>query len=154
MDQRPLDDVLKLSDVSGPRITLESAHDFCRHPLDVPVHAPLPLVNEMPHKKRDVFTPLAQWRDPDGKHTQAIVEVAAEPAFCDLALEILMCGGNDPYVYLPGVRGSDALEISLFQNTEELGLQLRREVADLVEEQRPSMRQFEPALAQRHGTRE
>src|SRR5262249_27899517 len=77
-------------------------------------------------------------------------QIAAESAFRDLALKIPMRRGNHPDIDLSGVRGSDPLERPLLQYTQQLCLQLRREIADLVEEQRAPMRQLETALAQRH----
>ena len=43
------------------------------------------------------------------------------------------------------LRAAQALELLLLQHAEQLGLQLRRDVADLVEEQRPLVRQLEAA---------
>ena len=43
------------------------------------------------------------------------------------------------------LRAAEALELLLLQHAEQLGLQLRRDVADLVEEQRPLVGQLEAA---------
>ena len=42
---------------------------------------------------------------------------------------------------------ADALELPLLEDPEELGLQLQRQVSDLVEEERSSVCQLEPALS-------
>ena len=49
------------------------------------------------------------------------------------------------HVHLDGLRAAQALELLLLQHAEQLGLQLRRDVADLVEEQRPPVGQLESA---------
>ena len=43
------------------------------------------------------------------------------------------------------LRAAEPLELLLLQHAEQLGLQLQRDVADLVEEQRPLVGQLEAA---------
>ena len=52
------------------------------------------------------------------------------------------------------MRRPDALELAFLQDPQQLGLQFQRQIADLVEEQRPAVRQLEPALPRRDGAGE
>ena len=56
-----------------------------------------------------------------------------------------MRGRHQPHVHLDRLRAAEALELLLLQHAQQLGLQLRGDVADLVEEQRPLVRQLEAA---------
>ena len=56
-----------------------------------------------------------------------------------------MRGRHQAHVHLDRLRAAEALELLLLQHAQQLGLQLRRDVADLVEEQRPLVRQLEAA---------
>ena len=56
-----------------------------------------------------------------------------------------MRGRHQPHVHLDRLGAAQALELLFLQHAEQLGLQLRGDVADLVEEQRPLVRQLEAA---------
>src|SRR5207244_5387672 len=53
-----------------------------------------------------------------------------------------------------GARAAETLELLLLEHPEQLRLQLERDVADLVEEDRPLVRQLEPPDPLRDRTRE
>ena len=55
--------------------------------------------------------------------------------------------GDDAHVDRSDVVAADALELALLQHAQQLDLQLRRQLADLVEEDRPAVGQLEPADA-------
>src|SRR5207302_8715975 len=62
--------------------------------------------------------------------------------------------GDDTHVDLPRASAPEALELLLLQHAQELWLELGRNVADLVEEQRASVCQLEPPHALRDRTGE
>ncbi len=55
-------------------------HDGGWDGLDPPAHPPGELLCKMAHQRRDVLGALAQRRQRDREHVQAVVEVAAEAA--------------------------------------------------------------------------
>jgi hypothetical protein len=61
--------------------------------------------------------------------------------------EVGVCGRQDAHVHVQDARGSDALQLARLQNAQELRLQPHRHVADLVEKQRPLVRELEAAEA-------
>src|SRR5207245_2919060 len=59
--------------------------------------------------------------------------------------EIPVCGGHQANIHTDGPRAPQPLEFLLLQNTKELGLQLKRDITDLIKEQRALVGQFKPA---------
>src|SRR6266478_6871410 len=88
-----------------------------------------------------------------GKHVQAVEQVTAELFFFDGTNQIAIGGGDQPHVDPDRLRASQALELLILQNAQQLGLQLQRNVSNLVEQQSALIRQFQPAepLAYRSG---
>ena len=93
--------------------------------------------------------PLAQRRQLELDDLQPVVQILAEARPCSTAfLEIAVRGRYDPDVDLEWARGpADALEGTLLQHAQNLGLGLGLHVADLVEEDRAAVGRFEAALA-------
>ena len=139
-DHCALDDVLQLPDVARPRIVHQGLHDGGRDGLDPPAHPPGELLSEMADQPRDVVTAFSQRRQHDREDVQAVVEVFAEAAVGDHSRQVAVRGRHQAHVHLDRLRAAQALELLLLQHAEQLGLQLRRDVADLVEEQRPLVR--------------
>src|ERR1700722_12419465 len=66
--------------------------------------------------------------------------------------QIAVGGCDQTRVSSQGSRASQTLEFSLLQNPQQLGLQLQRDLANFVEENRPLIGQFETADALRDGS--
>ena len=64
-----------------------------------------------------------------------------------VGLEVAVGRGDQPRTSTrTGLRAADALELALLQHAQQLRLQLERQLADLVEEQRAAVGQLELAL--------
>src|SRR5206468_2029277 len=63
----------------------------------------------------------------------------------DHSIEILMGGANDPSVDRDRGAAANPLDHSLLEEAQQLDLERQRDVADLVEEQRPALRQLDLA---------
>src|SRR4029077_12822711 len=72
-----------------------------------------------------------------------VVEVAAEAAIGHNPGQVAVRGRHEAHVHLDGPGAAQAFELLLLEHAEQLGLQLRGDVADLVEEQGPPVRQLE-----------
>ena len=125
---------------------LQGVHHRLRHLGDVSPELPLVAVNEEPHQARDVVEALAQRRQLDRIHAQPVIQSARNVPVGDGGLEVAVRGRNDAHVDLLGARRSDALELPFLQHAQELDLDVRRQIADLVEEDRAAVRQLEAAL--------
>ena len=62
-------------------------------------------------------------------------------------MEIGVGGGDDAHVHAPRVARADRHDLAVLEHAQQLRLERRRHVADLVEEQRAAVRQLEPSLA-------
>jgi hypothetical protein len=87
-------------------------------------------------------------------HVDAVVQVGAVLAALHHLLEVAVGGADQPHVDLHRLAAADAFELALLQHAQQLGLEGRRDVADLVEEQRAAVRHLEAALAVAHGAGE
>ena len=81
----------------------------------------------------EVVAPLAQRRHRQRDDVEAEVEILAERALAMACLEIAVGGGDHADVDLDAAPRADALDDLLLQHAQQLGLQRRRQLADLVE---------------------
>src|SRR5574337_2165675 len=109
------------------------------------------LLEKMGGEQRDVLRTLAQRWQPYRKHVQPVEQVLAEPTRRRLGLEIAMGGTDHPHVDLDGRVVPDAPDLLLLERAVELHLGLERQLADLVEEDRPALGLLEQAWFGRRG---
>ena len=91
---------------------------------------------EMAHQVRDVLRPLAQRRHRDRKDVQAVEQVLAETALLHVVDQVAVGGRDDAHVDLDRLARADRLDLALLDRAQQLDLRGRRQLADLVEEQR------------------
>jgi len=91
-------------------------------------------LREVVDQRRDLFGPLAQGRYHDLEDVQPVVEVLSELAGRHGLLQVLVGGRDDSDVHLDRGVAPDPRELPVLQDVEELGLERRVEIADLVEE--------------------
>jgi hypothetical protein len=111
-------------------------------------------VEDRVDQHRDVTGALAQRRQADDEHREPVVEVGAEAVRVDLGVEVTVARGDDPDVDGTALGAADALDLAAIDGAEELGLEVERELADLVEEQGAARRRLERADAGRAGAGE
>src|SRR5574342_967235 len=141
----PLDDVLQLAYVPGPAVGGQPVQDVRTQGAHGLPHLRRVEHGEMPGETRDILPPLSQGREIDREDVEAVVKVRAEAPLAHGPLESAIRGRDQPHVHRQRLRPADALELALLQNAQELRLQLQRQVADLVEEERPPVGELEPA---------
>ena len=74
-------------------------------------------------------------------------EVLAKRPLRDGLLDVIVGRGNHADIDLDGGRAAQPFELPLLQHAEKLDLRRWVHVADLVQEQRPTIRQFKPSLS-------
>ncbi len=96
---------------------------------------------------------LAQRRRAERDDVEAVEEVLTEASAADLLLEIPVGRGDDANVDARSLLRADRLDVAALEDAQHLGLRPRREVADLVEEDRAAVGGDELAdlLAHRAG---
>jgi len=126
--------------------------------LREPQRPPRPLAREAPQEelrqRPDVLGALAQWRQVDAHHVQAVEQVLAEAAVLDRLLRIAVGRGDDPHVRAKGLVAADARKLAILQHAQQLALDQDGHLADLVQEQGAAVALLEPADALLHRPRE
>src|SRR5215471_4314588 len=151
---RPLDDVLELSQIAGPRIALEEIESLWGEPVHLLVHLGLRLAEKVMRQDGDVLGTLPQWRQRDREGVEAIEKILPELTRGQRLLERTVGGGKDPHTHLSCHYVAHRLALSRLQHAQETALHLGRHVADLVEEDRPAVRLLEEPRLVGHRARE
>src|SRR4051794_24785468 len=94
--QYPLDRVLQLAHISGPRIGFKDAErlrieGYPRRGM---------LLDEVLHEEGDVLPSLAESRKDDRDNRQAVVEVLPKPPAGNCFVDVDIGGGDDPHIHL------------------------------------------------------
>jgi len=104
--------------------------------------------DEVRDQSWNVFRALTERGHANREHVQPVEQIGAERALLNHLRQVLIRGRNHPDIDLRGAAAaSETLDLLLLQCPEELGLQLQRQVADLVEKQRAPIRSLEATHA-------
>ena len=114
-----------------------------------PVVAPRVARDEELGERIDLVAPLAQRRHVDLDDLQPVVQVLAELALEHHRLEIAVGGGDDAHVDGDALVAAQLGELGVLQHVQQLGLERRLHLADLVEEDRAAVGLLELADARR-----
>ena len=113
------------------------------------------LVEEVACEVERVPHAVAQRGQVDGEHGDAVEQVLAELVLAHQLRQVLVRGGHQAEVDLLVRLAAHADDALVLQHAQKRGLQFQRHVADLVEEERPSVGQLDLAgLAAALGARE
>src|SRR5437764_13212154 len=97
------------------------------------------------NEARDIFAPLAQRGNEDGKNFQPIVKIAAETLLLDHPLQVLVGGGDQAHVHGDGAGAAEAFEFPFLQSPQELRLKLQRNVADFIQVESAMVGKLQPS---------
>ena len=103
------------------------------------------LLCEIPHQQRNVFGTLAQGRNSDGNHIQAVVEVASKLFFIYHFLQVAIGCGHQTDINFLRLRAAKAFEFPLLQGAQKFWLNFQRNVSHLVQKQRALICQLKPS---------
>src|SRR5262245_21902258 len=135
-DDGALDHIAQLADVAGPGVALERLHRALGDLLERLALDLRELADEGPHQERHITVACPQRRHGDRKRVQPTGEILPERALLDHSVEVSAGRGDDPDVDAREPGAAPALELASLQYLQHSGLQLERELADLVEEDR------------------
>ena len=102
----------------------------------------------------DVLAPVAQGGDLDGDDVEAVEEVLAERAGAGALAEVAVGGGDDPHVDRALLARADGAHGAALEHVQQLGLEGRGHLADLVEQERAAVGLGEEARARGGRARE
>ena len=125
----------------GPGIRVETRQRLRREHFCVELKAVVCAVpcNEPIREHADVDGPLTQRGQPDRERVHAIVQVLAEAAVANELIERPVRRRDQSEVHLHRALSAQPLESPVFKHSQQLGLGDKRQVADLIEEQRAAV---------------
>ena len=141
----PLAGVLELAHVARPAIAREGVAHRGRDRRRVDAALRREAAEEEVGQQRDVFLALAQRRQHDRQHVEAVEQVLAEVPLRDHLLEVAFRAGDDADVDVDRARPADPLDGAVLDRAQQLDLHRQRHVVDVVEEQRAALRHLEAA---------
>ena len=95
---RTLNHILQLANVSRPWIANQRVHGLGRDGVDRLGHIEGEMLREVPNQERNIFGPLAQRRNVNGKNVQAVEQIGAELLLFYHRPQIAIGRGNEPGV--------------------------------------------------------
>src|SRR6202034_2311689 len=101
---------------------------------------------KMLDQERDVFAPVAQWRQIDVDDVQPVVKILAEFFLFHHLAEVGVGGRENSHVDLHYVVGAEGGKFLLLNHAQQLRLRLRADGADFVEKDGAVMRYLERSL--------
>src|SRR5271154_4398749 len=146
-DYRAFDHVLELAHISRPAVADQPLHRFA---LDAGYLAPdfhAEAADEVVHEWRNIFVAFAQRRQLNGKHVQTVEQILAEGSLGGRSKKIAVSCSDHTHVDLDQIRTAEPFELMFLEDTQQLRLQIRRHVADLVQEDCSAVRELETADA-------
>src|SRR5436190_2183210 len=143
---RALDHVFELPDVPRPIVRLQLPERLAGDVGHVLPELGGEALQEVVDQQGDVLPAVAQRRHVDRDDVEPVIEVLPEPLLLDQLLERPVGRRNDADVDLDVLGAAHPAERPLLERAQELRLERRRHVADLVEEYGPVVGQLEEAL--------
>src|SRR5262245_25283358 len=144
---RPLDHVLQFADVSGPIVVRQLRRLIHPQSQSRTTQAVRGQLHEMASEERYVVSPLAERWDVNREDTEPVEEVLPEPAGFHFPRQIAVGGRDEASVHAPRMVLADALDAAVLRGAEQLGLEVDRDLAYLVQEQRSTIGQLKASHA-------
>src|SRR5258706_15289615 len=100
-----------------------------------------------------VRRPVTKWRHLDGDDVKPKIKIFTEGAIGDPFLEVSAGGSDDAYLGLSGDIFPKALVFTFLEQSEQLGLDLNRKIADFIKERGAAAGDFDfaPMITHRAG---
>src|SRR6516225_7586215 len=143
-DHRSLNHVLQLANVSWPMVRLKHFQSSLVDIFDLLSDLARVALREVFHQHGDVLFAISQRWHIDGKHVQAVEQVASEGSCVDSCLQVAIGSGDNAHVNSDGLIPADALKLALLQYTQQGNLRFGGKISDLVEKEGAVFRELEP----------
>jgi len=135
--------VAQFTHVPAPGMGKQALHQLGRALGHRQVMALRGLLQEMLEQQRNVLAPLAQGRQLDHDHVEAVVQILAEAALVRALAQVVLGGRHDAGIYRNQLIAAQALQAALLKYAQQLDLRLHRHTLDLVEEERAAAGMFD-----------
>src|SRR6266545_73080 len=131
-----MDDVAQFAHITRPVVGLELIQRFRVPPGDAGAFLLLDHLPEVLGQKRNVVPAFRERRKRERKHVQPVVEVFAQLLLLDRIVRITVRRGDEPDVDLQLLRTADTAQRAVLEDAQQLDLELRSHLGDLVQEER------------------
>src|SRR6267142_3058533 len=115
-DDRTLDDVLQLANITWPGIRLKQVETLFAHRLKVFSSFPCITIDEVLDQQGNVFFSFPQRRNLNWKNVEPVKQIAPKFTLSDGRLQVAIGGGDDPRVRSDRLIATHTLELPLLQN--------------------------------------
>ena len=133
--RQPVADVLELPHISRELECRQTGLSRVRYAFGLHTQLLRALLQKVARQHRDVFHPFAQCGQAQANDVQAVEQVFTEGAIFDAQLQVLVGGGDDAHIGLDGAVPPHPVKTAIAQHPQQAGLQIKRHVTDLVQEQ-------------------
>src|SRR6266566_7249133 len=145
--------IFQLADVARPVVVHQNLQRFGLEPQrglavrveELVVFAAI-LGEEVLHQRRNIFLAVAQRWQGDVDDVQAVIEVFAKSSFLHQLFQIRIRGGENSHVDLDRIGRAQRHKFPLLNYAQKLGLRLRTDGADFIEEDGAAVGDLEVAL--------
>src|SRR5580704_3295475 len=144
-----LDAIFELANVTGPIVRQHRFQRFLCQYVAFGVAR-----QEVRNQGGDIFLAVAQWGQPEIHDVQPEEQIAAERTFFHFLGQVTVSSGDDAEVRAAMGERTHRAELLFLQDAQELGLQVERQLADLVEKGRAAIGHFDQAGLGSYGARE
>ena len=103
---------------------------------------------------RDIFLAIAQRGEPKVHDVEPVKQIAAERALFHFLRQVAIGGGDNAEVRPAMRERTHRAKLLLLQNAQQLGLEVERQLADLVKERRATVGHFDQAGLRSNGAGE
>ena len=114
--RQPFRQILELTDVARPVVIHHSLHGFVADGLDSRTAFLARDVEKMMYQQWKILDPIAQRRNLDRQHVQAVVEVFSKATLFDQVGQVLMGRRDDANVDFPGLGRADRFEAAFLKH--------------------------------------
>ena len=142
----PFDDIFQLPDIARPGIGEQLLAGGRRKVLELFIETFAEDAEKIVRQDQGILTPLAQWGGFNTQHIQAVIEIFPELLLLNRQLQILVGGGDDSQIDGDITGAAQPAERLMLQHPQQLGLQRRAHLADLIQEERALVGFFQQAF--------
>src|SRR5882724_5501619 len=108
-------------------------------------------IHKVAHEQGDVLGAFPQCRQAQWEHVQAIIQITPEFPFGHHSRQVATGGRHDAHIHAGSLSASQPFKFLFLEYPQELGLQLRRNIADFIQEKRATVGEFETPNLSRNG---
>ena len=145
---------MQLADIARPVIRRHGLQRLGAETGDTFASGGAQSVSEVARQGRDVFHAFAQRRQRNREDIQAVIQVFAKLLGRHRIQQVLVGGGNYPYIYLALAGVAYRLDNPLLQGAQNLGLQRQGHITHLIQKQRALVGLHETPYPVSHGAGE